>query len=275
MGCFNSTASSPSSTFKVEPGSLPMVQNHSEIAKVKKQLQQQLKKVEQYEVRNNQIQNDLQMVNQKGLFPSRFVGLHFIHNFLMLVREGRLDKGSLLILDVRKSNPQAFNDLHIMKSQIFTIPEQSQKTWQDSIQQLKTMIHFKHVFVIGDGKQDFESDSFSALLKAIVQAEMKPFCLYLHRLKPELATSEYAYLIILQNQSRKLALYPQIISKCKDLGVQESKKKFQLLLGPSRQIYISQFQELGITRCIVIDDESGESLKYIQDNLASCYQNKH
>jgi len=34
----------------------------------------------------------------------------------MLVREGKLDKGSLMILDIRKSNPKAYNDLHIMKS---------------------------------------------------------------------------------------------------------------------------------------------------------------
>lgn len=81
-----------------------------------------MKKVEQSQVKNPQLESDMQLVSQRGLFPCRFVGMHFIHNFLMLVREGLLDKNALILLDIRRSNPTAFNALHIMKSQIFSIP---------------------------------------------------------------------------------------------------------------------------------------------------------
>ena len=72
---------------------------------------------------------------------------------------------------------------------------------------LKNLIHFKHVFLIGEA-DDFQTEEFLSFLKGIVNEEMKPFCLYMHRLKAELVASEYPHLIILQNQKRKLPLYP-------------------------------------------------------------------
>ena len=57
------------------------------------------------------------------------------------------------MLDIRRTNPKSYNDLHIMKSQILNLPDPSQTNlWQDSLTQLKGMIHFKHVFLIGDAK---------------------------------------------------------------------------------------------------------------------------
>ena len=47
------------------------------------------------------LQQGLLAVTQKGLFPCKFVGIHLVHNYLMAMREGRLDKTSLLILDLR------------------------------------------------------------------------------------------------------------------------------------------------------------------------------
>lgn len=65
---------------------------------------------------------------------------------------------------------------------------------------------------------------------------MKPFCLYLHRFKPEILEAEYPHLTIKQNEKKKLSLYPNIIIKCKDVGLENSKNKFQLLLANSTLI---------------------------------------
>ena len=96
-------------------------------------------------------------MSQKGLYPCKFVGMHYLHNYLMLMRGGRLDKSSVLLLDIRSSNPSSFTKMHILKSQIFTIPSLQSK---DELLQLKNMIHFKHVFLIGTTKEDFETPRF-------------------------------------------------------------------------------------------------------------------
>ena len=61
------------------------------------------------------------------------------------------------------------------------------------------MIHFKHVFIIGDLKEDFESDVFLRLLHTVITDEMKPFCLLLHRMKGDLLDKEYHHLAIRDN----------------------------------------------------------------------------
>jgi len=48
---------------------------------------------------------------------------------------------------------------------------------------LKAMIHFKHVFLVGDVATDFESNDFIKLAMGILGEEMKPFSLFLHRFK--------------------------------------------------------------------------------------------
>ena len=55
---------------------------------------------------------------------------------------------------------------------------------------------------------------------------MKPFSLYLHRLKVDLGVKEYPHMFIVGNESKKLPLYPQILIKCKDIGVEKNKTKF-------------------------------------------------
>jgi hypothetical protein len=83
-------------------------------------LQQQAKKEQNQP--SIALQNLLLTVTQKGNFTCRFVGLHYIHNYLMQVREKLLDKGDVLILDLRASNPKTFDELHLFKSQIYSLP---------------------------------------------------------------------------------------------------------------------------------------------------------
>lgn len=65
---------------------------------------------------------------------------------------------------------------------------------------------------------------------------MKPFALFFHRLKLEMTELEYPHLLIKNDEKKKLALYPGIILKCKDLGLEKIKKRFQLLLGLSQWV---------------------------------------
>ena len=63
---------------------------------------------------------------------------------------------------------------------------------------------------------------------------MKPFSLYFHRLKIDLLEVEYPHLLLKGQEKKKLTLYPVVILKCKDIGLEKSKSKFQLLMGKSR-----------------------------------------
>ena len=87
-------------------------------------------------------------------------------------------------------------------------------------------IYFKHVFIVGDAKIDFESQSFSIFLNSVLLNEMKPFSLFLHRIKPELVTREYPMVAIYKNEKKKLTLYPMVMIKCKDVGIEKSKSRF-------------------------------------------------
>ena len=134
----------------------------------------------------------------------------------MLVREKVLDKSSVLILDLRHSNPQAYDALHLFKAQPLSLVK-------SDLEALKAMIHFKHVFLVGDMATDFESEDFIKFAQGILSEEMRPFSLFLHRFKPELVHTEYPHLCIRGNEKKKLTLYPQIIVKSKDLGLESSK----------------------------------------------------
>ena len=74
----------------------------------------------------------------------------------MLVREKVMDKGSVIILDIRQTNPQSYDALHIFKAQPFSMVNVDYAS-------LKAMIHFKHVFLVGDVATDFESNNFIKL----------------------------------------------------------------------------------------------------------------
>jgi hypothetical protein len=134
----------------------------------------------------------------------------------MLMREKVLDKGSVLILDIRHANPQAYDALHLFKAQHMSLVKAD-------LGALKSLVHFKHVFLVGDMATDFESEDFIKLAQGILSEEMRPFSLFLHRFKPELVHTEYPHLCIRGNEKKKLTLYPQIIVKSKDLGLESSK----------------------------------------------------
>jgi hypothetical protein len=178
----------------------------------------------------------------------------------MMVRENVLDKNSVLILDIR--NDQAlYNQLHLFKSKQLDLKS------IDPVE-FKKQIHFKHVFLIGDIHQDFESEAFSSLLTLIMNNEMKPFSLFLHRIKPELVVREYPHLAIVNNEKKKLTQYPMVMLKCKDLGIEKSKARFQVLMGQSRVQKGDIMSLMGIKRAVIIDEvESSEVQKYIKEQL--------
>lgn len=67
----------------------------------------------------------------------------------MLIREGSLDKNSVLIFDIR-SNKGVYDDFHLFKS------KQLDLNYFDA-DNFAQQIYFKHVFIVGDAKNDFES----------------------------------------------------------------------------------------------------------------------
>lgn len=75
---------------------------------------------------------------------------------MMSLREGKVDKNGVLILDIRAANPLAFEALHILKSQVYQIPL---NLTNENLSTFKSMIHFKHVFLVGE-HGDFENGPF-------------------------------------------------------------------------------------------------------------------
>jgi hypothetical protein len=105
----------------------------------------------------------------------------------------------------------------------------------DKINSFINMIHFKYVFIIGD-PADFNKGQFSQLLKSILDKDMKPFSLFMQKLSTEIAETEYPHLCIKSDEKKKLALYPNIVVKCKDIGLETKKQNFQVMLCPSMKI---------------------------------------
>lgn len=146
----------------------------------------------------------------------------------MFVRERILtDKNQLFLLDFRSR--EKFNAFRLFKSQHFDLNSINPNN-RESISHFKSMIHFKHVFFIADAL-DFDSDHFRLILSLLVEHEMKPFCIFLHRINLDIIELEYPHLLLRNEEKKKLTLYPLIILKCKDINQQESKIRFQLLLG--------------------------------------------
>ncbi len=55
---------------------------------------------------------------------------------------------------------------------------------------------------------------------------MKPLCLYFHRFKLDIIEVEYPHLLLKNEEKVKLPLYPSIILKCKDSGLEKAKGRF-------------------------------------------------
>ena len=59
----------------------------------------------------------------------------------------------------------------------------------------------------------------------------KPFQMFLYKFNAEILQVEYPYLYLEGDKKKALALYPNIILKCVDLGLQNHKKNFSLCIG--------------------------------------------
>ena len=57
------------------------------------------------------------------------------------------------------------------------------------------MIHFKYVIIVGSSI-DFNSDSFHKFLTIILEKDMKPFALFLHKYNGDVLQYEYPHLSI-------------------------------------------------------------------------------
>jgi len=82
---------------------------------------------------------------------------------------------------------------------------------------------------VGD---DFDSAKFRSFLHCLLLYEMKPFSVYFHKINKVIAEIEYPHLIIWDDEKRKLPLFPSIMIKCKDIGAEQKKDHFKILLGP-------------------------------------------
>ena len=173
----------------------------------------------------------------------------------MLIREGSLDKNSVLIFDIR-SNIAHYDNFHLFKSKHLDLNS-------FDFDNFASQVYFKHVFIVGDAKQDFEGPLFAKFLNTVLDKEMKPFSLFLHRIKPELVTREYPMLGIVKNEKKKLTLYPMVMVKCKDVGIEKSKSRFQVLMGLSMVQRGDIMGAWAISRAILVDEtDSQQVLKY-------------
>lgn len=107
---------------------------------------------------------------------------------------------------------------------------------------------------MGEAKSDFEGPNFSTFLNTVLSQEMKPFSLFLHRIKPELVAREYPMLGIVKNEKKKLTLYPMVMIKCKDVGIEKNKSRFQVLMGLSIVQRGDTMGLWGISKVILLDD---------------------
>lgn len=64
---------------------------------------------------------------------------------------------------------------------------------------------------------------------------------------------------IKQSEKKKLPLFPSIIVKCKDLGAERSKNKFQVLLGQSKEMKESYLKSLNVSKAVALGDSNGIS----------------
>lgn len=67
---------------------------------------------------------------------------------------------------------------------------------------------------------------------------------------------EFPYLFLEGDRKKALALYPNIILKCVDLGLSDQKNNFQLSMGSNFNIKLDQIEALNIQSIVVIDDVS-------------------
>jgi hypothetical protein len=161
-------------------------------------------------------------------FNCRFVGLMFVHNYMMVLRDKSngviKDATQLKFLDIRKRDD--FMKSSVFRSEMFNIAEFNQlaKEKEEGAKQLeaykfqlKTQISMKYLFIIGD-HSDFDNEVFRTFLETIISMEgSKPFKMFLYKFNHDILKVEYPYLFVENQVEKRLALYPYVILNSKNI----------------------------------------------------------
>ena len=78
---------------------------------------------------------------------------------------------------------------------------------------------------------------------------------------------EYPHLMVRSSEKKRLKLYPNIIVKCKDLGIQKKKDLFAILLGRTGLIAKEEIMASHIERIIFLDQDNDETNQYLKENV--------
>lgn len=114
----------------------------------------------------------------------------------------------------------------------------------------------KYIFIIAN-HDDFDTEEFREFLSLLIDLPTgKPFSLFLYKYNSEILNIEFPYLCIKGDKKKALALYPNILLKCIDLGISDKKENFQMSMGPNFLIKLDQIEALGVHNIIVLDDIS-------------------
>lgn len=188
-------------------------------------------------------------------FNCRFVGLLYIHNYLMFLRDKSCgiikDMSQLSLLDIRGTSAAEHHDQHrVFKSTWFDLELFMKKhkefeadpTRYDSREWVLTMtkqhISTKYLFIIGF-HDDFDNDTFRDFIKFLMDLPTgKPFQLFLYKYNQEILQIEFPYLYLEGDKKKALSLYPNILLKCVDLGLSDQKQKFQICMGDNFKIQL-------------------------------------
>ena len=81
----------------------------------------------------------------------------------------------------------------------------------------------KYLFIIGE-PHNFDCEEFRSFLTIIMgMSGGKPFQMFLYKFNAEILKIEYPYLCLTGKEKKHLALYPLIMLKCVDIGIQADK----------------------------------------------------
>ena len=123
----------------------------------------------------------------------------------------------------------------------------------------------KYLFVIGD-PSDFDSSPFRTFISHILSMESsKPFQMFMYKFNEEILKIEYPYLCLEGDNKKYLALYPNIILKCKDLNhkVSQNKSEFNLSIGgvignSGHVIKSDQIEALTVSKIVVLWENTND-----------------
>ena len=174
-------------------------------------------------------------------FNCHFVGLMYIHNYLMFIRDKTSGSSlikeatQLVFIDIRGQNPKEyFEETRVFKSEWFDLPKfvnlfsaaagtQEHEEYRDI---LKHKISMKYLFIIGDSA-DFDNETFRLFLQHIMDMDGgKPFQMFLYKFNKDILGVEYPYLCLEGSTKKHLALYPLIALKLHDIGLEREKNNF-------------------------------------------------